>query len=114
MPPTFIHLRVRSSYSLLEGAITPKELVKWCKYNKMPAVAVTDSNNLFASLEFSLAACGDGVQPILGCVLFIKPEAVQDSRHASTQKPDQLIVYAQNEAGWQNLMALVSRLRSTT
>ena len=109
MPPTFIHLRVRSSYSLLEGAITPKELVKWCKYNKMPAVAVTDSNNLFASLEFSLAACGDGVQPILGCVLFIKPEAVQDSRHASTQKPDQLIVYAQNEAGWQNLMALVSK-----
>ena len=107
--PSFIHLRVRSSYSLLEGAITPKELVKWCKYNKMPAVAVADSNNLFASLEFSLAASGEGVQPILGCVLFIKPEAVQDIRHASTQKPDQLILYAQNEAGWQNLMALVSK-----
>lgn len=88
-----------------------KELVKWCKAQKMPAVALTDSCNLFASLEFSLAAAGDGVQPILGCVLYIKPEDVQDSRQTSAHnlKPDQLIVYAQNEAGWQNLLALSSK-----
>ncbi|MEK6747478.1 MAG: DNA polymerase III subunit alpha [Pseudomonadota bacterium] len=105
----FIHLRVHSDYSLLEGAIHVKDLVKWCKAQKMPAVAVTDSGNLFASLEFSLAAAGEGVQPILGCTLFIKPESTQDSRHTSTQKPDHLVVYAQNESGWKNLLALVSK-----
>ncbi len=109
MTVSFVHLRVRSSYSLLEGAIHIKELVKWCKAQKMPAVAVADSGNLFASLEFSLAAAGEGVQPILGCVLQIKPENSQDTRHTTTQKPDQLAVYAQNEKGWQNLLALVSK-----
>ncbi len=106
---SFIHLRVHSDYSLLEGAIHVKDLVKWCKAQKMPAVAVTDSGNLFASLEFSLAAAEQGVQPILGCTLFIKPESSQDNRHASAQKPDHLVVYAQNETGWQNLLALVSK-----
>jgi DNA polymerase-3 subunit alpha len=107
--PFFIHLRVHSDYSLLEGAVHVKDMVKWCKAQKMPAVAITDSGNLFASLEFSLAAAGEGVQPILGCVLPIKPEAAQDTRHAHLQKPDQLVVYAQNETGWQNLLALVSK-----
>ncbi|MEQ1789053.1 MAG: DNA polymerase III subunit alpha [Rickettsiales bacterium] len=107
--PAFIHLRVHSDYSLLEGAIHVKDIVKWCKAEKMPAVAIADSGNLFASLEFSLAAAGEGVQPILACTLFIKPEAVQDSRHTNLQKPEQLIVYTQNETGWQNLLALVSK-----
>lgn len=107
--PSFIHLRARSDYSLLEGAIHVKDLVKWCKSQKMPAVGLADSGNLFASLEFSLAAAGEGVQPILGCVLPIKPEVVQDTRNANLQKPEQLVVYAQNEAGWQNLLALASK-----
>ncbi len=105
----FIHLRVHSDYSLLEGAIHIKDLVKWCKAQKMPAVAITDSGNLFGSLEFSLEASGSGVQPIHACALLVKPEAVQDTRHSHLQKPDQLLVYAQNETGWQNLLALVSK-----
>ena len=109
LQPNFIHLRVHSDYSLLEGAIHVKDLVKWCKSQKMPAVAIADSGNLFASLEFSLAAAEQGVQPILACTLFIKPESSQDSRHVNLQKPDQLLVYAQNEIGWQNLLALVSK-----
>ena len=111
MKPTFIHLRVRSDYSLLEGAIHVKDLVKWCKAQKMPAVGLADSANLFASLEFSLAAVGEGVQPILGCVLHIKPDQAQDARQSSNhlQKPDQLVVYAQNETGWKNLLALASK-----
>lgn len=113
MSVKFIHLRTRSSYSLLEGAIHIKELIKWCKVQKMPAVSVADSCNLFASLEFSLAAAGEGVQPILGCVLFIKPDTEQEAKsvHAGShsQKPDHLVVYAQNETGWQNLLALASK-----
>ncbi len=107
--PSFIHLRARSDYSLLEGAVHVKDLVKWCKAQKIPAIGLADSGNLFASLEFSMAAAGEGVQPILGCVLPIKPEIVQDTRNISLQKPEQLVVYARNEEGWQNLLALTSK-----
>jgi DNA polymerase-3 subunit alpha len=63
----FVHLRVHSAYSLSEGAIKTKELVKLCQKQSMPAVAVTDTGNLFGALEFSLAAADAGVQPIIGC-----------------------------------------------
>ncbi len=121
--PAFIHLRVHSSYSLLEGAINVKQLVKWCKSEEMPAIAVCDSGNLFASLEFALAAAAEGIQPIASCLLFTKPGNADPRRlnaqksHAQkissqfpdAQKPDQLPVYAKNETGWRNLLHLVSR-----
>jgi len=65
--PRFIHLRVHTEYSLLEGAIRVKKLAGMCQDAKMPAVAVTDTNNMFAALEFSEYAAGAGVQPIIGC-----------------------------------------------
>ena len=105
----FIHLRVHSAYSLLEGAIPLKELIKWCKTQSMPAVGLTDHGNLFGSLEFSMAAMEAGVQPIIGCVMPIQPWLTNDARHGSQQKPDQLLLYAQNEAGWQHLLALSSK-----
>ena len=107
--PVFIHLRVHSAYSLLEGAIHVKDLVKWCKAQSMPAVALTDHGNLFGALEFSMAAMEAGIQPIIGCTLFIKPGQQDQNRHATQQKPDQLLVYAQTETGWQNLLHLVSK-----
>jgi DNA polymerase-3 subunit alpha len=108
MNPSFIHLRVHSAYSLLEGAIPIKSLAKWCKAEHMPAVAITDSGNLFGSLEFSLAALEHGIQPIQASLLFTKPRN-HDARNAHLQKPDQLPIYAQNETGWKNLLYLVSR-----
>ncbi len=65
--PRFIHLRVHTEYSLLEGAVRLKELPKLAAAAGMPAVAVTDTNNLFAALEFSVGAAAEGVQPIIGC-----------------------------------------------
>jgi len=65
----FIHLRVHSAYSLLEGAIHVKALAKMAKEMAMPAVAVTDTNNMFGALEVSSALPAAGVQPILGCCL---------------------------------------------
>ena len=67
--PRFIHLRLHSAYSLLEGAIPVKALPELCKAHDMPAVALTDSGNLFAALEFSEAMAKAGVQPIMGCQL---------------------------------------------
>jgi DNA polymerase-3 subunit alpha len=78
MQPSFIHLRVHSAYSLAEGAVKVKDLVKLCQKLNMPAVAVTDSCNLFGALEFSVAAADSGVQPITGAILYIAQDLVKD------------------------------------
>ncbi len=62
--PKFIHLRVHSEYSLLEGAIRLEELPNMCSAMGMPAVAITDTNNLFGALEFSEYSAKAGIQPI--------------------------------------------------
>ena len=67
----FVHLRVHSAYSLSEGAIRIKELIELCRRQQMPAVAVTDTGNLFGALEFALAARDAGIQPVIGCQLAI-------------------------------------------
>ncbi|MEL6437358.1 MAG: PHP domain-containing protein, partial [Pseudomonadota bacterium] len=61
----FIHLRTHSAYSLLEGALPLKKLIGWAKDNRAPAIAVTDTNNLFGALEFAQKASAEGIQPII-------------------------------------------------
>ena len=68
----YVHLRVHTAYSLSEGAIKIPDLVQLCVAEAMPAVAVTDANNLFGALEFAMAAAA-GVQPIIGCQLAVAP-----------------------------------------
>ena len=104
---TFIHLRAHSSYSLLEGAIKPKELVGLAAKNAMPAIAVTDTGNLFCSLEFSLAAKDAGVQPIVGCLLPFKSE--EEGDRPGLRGKDQLLLIAKNDVGYRNLLALCSK-----
>ena len=70
----FVHLRVRSAYSLAEGAIRIDELAGLAKSMQMPAVAVTDRDNLFGALEFSGYCAKSGVQPIIGADLAIRRE----------------------------------------
>ena len=70
-PAQFVHLRVKSAYSLLEGAIRPKELAELARANAMPAVGITDVNNLFGVYEISDALAKAGVQPIVGCLLSV-------------------------------------------
>ena len=72
----FIHLRVHTEYSLLEGAVPVKKLVGLCTAAGMPAVAVTDTNAMFAALEFSVLASGAGVQPIVGCQISVHYDPV--------------------------------------
>ena len=106
--PRFIHLRVHTEYSLLEGAVRLKKLADLCKGDAMPAVALTDTNNMFAALEFSVTMAGAGVQPIVGCqvsVQFLEPEP-----GAKPKAPAPLVLLAQSEAGYMNLMKLNSCL----
>jgi len=70
----FIHLRVRSAYSLLQGALLIPKLAKLSVANKFPAIALTDQNNLFGTLEFSTKLSECGVQPIAGITLSVDCE----------------------------------------
>ncbi len=110
----FIHLRVHSAYSLAEGALHAKQLVKLAKQNRMPAVAMTDSGNLFGALEFAVTASGEGVQPIVGVQIKVRRPAEPDRRGLRVVAgrdvpPDQLVLLVQSETGYRNLMAVVSR-----
>lgn len=110
-PFSFVHLRVHSAYSLSEGAISVKDVIKLCQKLRMPAVALTDTNNLFGSLEFSMAAASAGIQPIIGCLLSFKPEQDESlGGHAGgSVVSEQLLLYAKNERGYYNLLKLASR-----
>jgi DNA polymerase-3 subunit alpha len=109
----FIHLRTHSAYSLSAGAIKVKALVELAKKNAMPAVAMTDTGNLFGALEFAIAAAESGVQPIIGCELGLRRADVENLRLAArvgpTPPPDPIVVLVQSEAGYRNLLALVSK-----
>ena len=80
----FVHLRVRTAYSLLEGAIKAGEVASLAAKAEMPAVALTDRANLFGALEFAQAATSKGIQPIMGCQLWL-------SRAASGEARDDLV-----------------------
>ena len=69
--PGYIHLRVHSAYSLLEGALPVKLLAKLAAKDAQPALAITDRNNLFGALEASESFAGSGIQPITGCTLAV-------------------------------------------
>lgn len=107
MTPSFIHLRVHSAYSLAEGAVKIKDLVKICQKMAMPAVAVADSCNLFGALEFSMAAADAGIQPIIGAILNISQD-VPDDHVGLRPEPDKLVLLVQDEQGYTNLMRLIS------
>jgi DNA polymerase III subunit alpha len=107
-PARFIHLRVHTEHSLLEGAVPVKKLVGLCVAQSMPAVAVTDTNNMFAALEFSVTAQGAGVQPIIGCQISVAHDPAGPGEKARPLAP--LVLLAQDEPGYMNLMKLNSCL----
>jgi DNA polymerase-3 subunit alpha len=96
----FVHLRVHSAYSLSEGAIKADKIAALAREMAMPAVAITDTSNLFGALEFSQYCTNAGVQPIIGCQLGIA--------RSKNLAPDPIVLLAQNEAGFANLQKLSS------
>jgi DNA polymerase III subunit alpha len=105
---SFVHLRVKSAYSLLEGAIRPKELAALAVECGMPAVAVTDTNNLFGVYEISDTVAKAGVQPIVGALLSVELAAAPVTQHGSRRKPPHLPLLVQDETGYRNLTKLLS------
>ncbi len=102
--PRFIHLRVHTEYSLLEGAIPVKKLPGLIANMHMPAVAVTDTNNMFCALEFSEGASKAGIQPIIGCQIDLTFMVAEPGKRPEAPAP--IVLLAQSEAGYLNLMKL--------
>jgi DNA polymerase III subunit alpha len=106
--PRYVHLRTHTEHSLLEGAVPVKKLVELCVKAQMPAVAVTDTNNMFAALEFSVTAQGAGLQPIVGCQISVAHDPAQPGERPRLPAP--IVLLAQDETGYMNLMRLNTRL----
>ncbi len=101
----FVPLRIFSAYTMLEGAIDPKDIAAKARDMGFPAAAICDRNGLYGVMPFSEAAAKKGVQPIIATMLCVaRPEVPQGAPAAF----DWLALYAQDEAGYQNLCALVS------
>ncbi len=113
----FVHLRVHSAYSLLEGALPLKTLIALATADRMPAIGIADTGNLFGALEFSEKMAEAGIQPIIGCQIGVDFGDDHDpNRHGMPSQKNlaDIVLVAANEAGYWNLVRLVSRSYTET
>src|ERR1700757_4946000 len=106
----FVHLHVHSAYSLLKGSIKIAKLGELAKKDHQPALALTDTDNLFGALEFSDKMAGCGIQPIVGLELAVDfGDQDPNARNAHTAAPARIVLLASRERGYRSLMRLNSR-----
>ena len=104
----FVHLHVHSEYSLLDGAARIPDLIQAAKEQGMKTLALTDHGNMYAAVNFYLAAKEAELKPILGCEMYMAPRKRFDKETKEDRSPYHLIVLASNAVGYQNLLKLVS------
>lgn len=128
MADTFVHLHNHTEYSLLDGAVHIKDLIAECSRMGMPAVAVTDHGNLFGAVELVVATNKHNkavkahneehpegpfkqpVKPIFGCEVYLSPTPLTIKKQLpGRRKYTHLLLLAENETGWHNLIKMVSR-----
>ena len=103
--PEFIHLRVHTAYSILEGAIKLGPLAQTVAEMGMPAVAMTDTNNIFGAMDFGMECPKKGIQPILGCQLLIRTPVKEKNKFCDEKETyDKVVLLVQDETGYQNLL----------
>src|SRR5215208_868812 len=115
--PDFVHLHVHSSYSLLQGAITIARLADLAKADRQPALALTDTDNMFGALEFSEKMTASGIQPIVGCALLVDfgdheagaRAALTNGGGGQPVERPRIVLLAAREEGYRSLMRLNSR-----
>lgn len=104
----FVHLRIHTAYSLLEGAVKVKKLVSLCEKYWMPAAAMTDSGNMFGAFEMSQECADHGIQPIIGSQTAVDM-GLDDRRFTSAKdlmNPDSIVLLVQNRTGYDNMLKL--------
>ena len=104
----FVHLRTHTAYSLSEGALPIKQLVGLCVAEAMPAVGITDTGNLFGALEACEALTAAGVQPLVGCLIALRRQD-EGRRNGRPPPAERLLLLAQDETGYANLVKLSSK-----
>lgn len=102
MTTRFVHLRLHTEYSLVDGVVRVKPLIAAVAEKGMPAVAVTDQSNLFAMVKFYRAAIAKGVKPIIGVDVWL-------ANQEESAQPTRVVLLCQNNVGYKNLTQLVSR-----
>lgn len=109
--PQFVHLRVHTAYSLSEGAMLVPKLIHKLHDQGVPAIAVTDTANMFGGKAFSKYASDEGVKPILGCQFYLRNPDADDVLKAKGRvvEPDKIVLLVMNESGYQNIMKLMKR-----
>src|SRR5213080_4114689 len=105
---SFVHLHLHTEYSLLDGAIRIKELMKKAAEFKMPAVAMTDHGNLYGAIEFYQEAERAGIKPIIGCEAYIAPHSHKDRPNSMRESAYHFTLLARDEIGYHNLIKLIS------
>ena len=103
----FVHLRQYSNYSLLESSFRINDIITLCKLHKMPAIALTDKQNLFGAFEFSLEAQKNGVQPILGIDLELK-------KIDHLELPSHILLLIKDYEGYKNIISLMTKFYNTS
>ena len=104
----FVHLHLHTEFSLLDGACRIDELLDQAQQLKMPALAVTEHGNMFSSVVFHDAARKRGINPILGCEVYVAPGDRRDKSGTPGETANHLVLLAENEKGFKNLIKLVS------
>ncbi len=102
MEPRFIHLRLHTEYSLIDGLVQIDRLIDKAQQYRMPAVAVTDQSNLFSVVKFYQAAMSVKIKPILGADIWLE-------NNKTPKDPYRLTLFCQNDRGYKNLLELISR-----
>ena len=107
----FVHLHVHTEYSLLDGAIRIKELVKKVKMMNMKAVAITDHGNMFGAIELYKECKKEGIKPIIGCEVYVAPRSRFDKQGKLDGEVNHLVLLAMNNTGYKNLCTPHTRFR---
>jgi DNA polymerase-3 subunit alpha len=102
LAPTFVHLRCHSEYSIVDGIVRIDDYVKQAANDQMPAIALSDLNNLFGAIKFYKAARGKGLKPIIGCDIWLE-------NPANREQPSRALLLCQSHAGYLLLCQLLSR-----
>src|SRR3982074_416855 len=103
----FVHLHVHSAYSLLKGSIKIAKLAELAKADHQPALALTDTDNMFGALEFSEKLTGYGIQPITGCEIAVDfGDQDPNARNSLSAVPARIVLLAARERGYRSLMKL--------
>ncbi|MDQ3417737.1 MAG: PHP domain-containing protein, partial [Acidobacteriota bacterium] len=104
----FVHLHLHSEFSLLDGACRIEELLDKCVELKMPAAAITEHGNMFSSIVFHDQARKRGINPILGCEVYVAPGDRRTKSGTPGETANHLVLLAETKEGFHNLIKLVS------